>query len=167
MTKQEMEQIVLRNQAEQDWKEQASAAEIEEYERWKARLDKDYELELNRDRKKRNKYQDSMDITTLDRRNDEDRLDTSKALRITSDLDYLEIIFSQQPEDLYELVTDEAHIAAIKCLTSRQREALFHSIPPRTKTKDIAEEMGTSSRNILKHLAKAREKIINEIGELQ
>jgi DNA-directed RNA polymerase specialized sigma24 family protein len=167
MTPQELETILLRRQAERDWKEHASAAEIEEYERWKAELAADYKRELERDRKRRSEHQDGMDITELDRNNDDISLNTSKALRITSDLDYLDIIFTQRPEDLHEVVTDEALIAAIKKLTRCQKEAMFLRMQPHTKTKQAAEDLGSSPRNIRKHLAKAREIIFEEIGEPQ
>jgi DNA-directed RNA polymerase specialized sigma24 family protein len=106
-----------------------------------------------------------LDITKLDRPHGDCRLDTSKAQRITSDLDYLDLIFTQRPEDLHEVVTDEALIAAIKKLTRCQKDALFLRMQPHTKTKQAAEDLGSSPRNIRKHLAKAREKIFKEIGE--
>jgi len=106
-----------------------------------------------------------MDITMLDRANDGCRLDTSKALRITSDLDYLDLIFTRRPEDLHEVVTDEALSAAIKRLTACQKEALFLRSQPHTKTKDAAEDLGSSPCNIRKHLAKARVTILKQIGE--
>jgi len=165
MTQQEWETILLKQQAEQDWKEQASAAEIEEYERWKAELDADYKRELERDRKRRSTHLDDMDITMLDRENDGDWMDTSKALRITSDEDYLDLIFTQWPEDLHEVVTDEALIAAIKKLTRCQKEALFLRMQPHTRTKQVAEDQGTTTGNIRKHLRKARKNILEKIGD--
>jgi len=85
MTKHEKGPARLKEQAEKDWKEQASAAEIDEYERWRADMDKEYELELRREEYERDTHLDGMDITLLDRKADEgELLDSSKALRITS-----------------------------------------------------------------------------------
>ena len=165
MTQKEMETILLRQRAEQDWKEQASDAEIEEYERWKAELDADYEREQRRELRHRKDHLDDMDITMLDRENDDCRLNTSKAPRITSDLDYLDLIFTQRPEDLHEVVTDEALITAIKKLTRCQKDVLFLSMQPHTKTKQAAENLGSTPRNIRKHLAKARRKILEKTGD--
>ena len=164
MTEKELETILFRQQALQDWKEQASATEIEEFERWNAEWEKENELELRRERYHRSEHLDNMDITMLDRENDGCRLDTSKALRIASDLDYLDLIFTRRPEDLHEVVTDDALSAAIKRLTACQKEALFLRMQPHTRTKDAAETLGSSPRNIRKHLAKARQTILNQIG---
>ncbi|MCL2299951.1 MAG: hypothetical protein FWC27_07375 [Firmicutes bacterium] len=167
MTQQELETILLKRQALRDWKEQASAAEIEEFEQCNTEWVKENKLERRREQYYRNKHLDDMDITLLDRENDGCQLDTSKALRIASDLDYLDLIFTRRPEDLHEVVTDDALSAAIKRLTACQKEALFLRMQPHTKTKDLAGDLGSSPRNIRKHLAKARETILKQIGEPQ
>jgi len=167
MTQQELETILLKQQALRDWKEQAGAAELEAFERWNKEWEKENELELERERKHRNAHLDGVDITLLDRKNDGCQLDTTKALRITSDLDYLDLIFTRRPEDLHEVVTDDALSAAIKRLTACQKEALFLRMQPHTKTKQVAEDLGSSPRNIRKHLAKARKTILKQIGEPQ
>jgi len=62
---------------------------------------------------------------------------------------WLEEIFSQDPEDLHQLVSSGKLAKAIQALTAHQRNILFLSAIQQMKTKEIAEMLGTSCRNIL------------------
>ena len=155
----------LRKFAKGEWMKYASAAELEEYERWRAKQEREHKLLVRRERRYRNDHLDGMDITSQGRDSNGFLPSTSKALRISTDEDYLDLIFSERPEDLHELVSDEAMIAAVKKLTPRQKEALHCFLTPKTKTADVALILGTSDRNILKLLATAKKNILQEIGE--
>ncbi len=73
----------------------------------------------------------------------------SKGLPNRPDNRWLEEIFSQDPEDLHQLVSSGKLAKAIQALTAHQRNILFLSAIQQMKTKEIAEMLGTSCRNIL------------------
>ena len=73
----------------------------------------------------------------------------SKGLPNRPDNKWLEEIFSQDPEDLHQLVSSGKLAKAIQALTAHQRNILFLSAIQQMKTKEIAEMFGTSCRNIL------------------
>jgi len=160
MTPWQLKQFAMR-----EWKQAASAAELEEYERWRAQQEREHKLLVRREWRYRNDHLDGTDITSVGRDSNGFLPSTSKALRISTDEDYLDLIFSERPEDLHELVSDEAMIAAVKKHTPRQKEALHCFLTPNIKTADVALLLGTSDRNILKLLAAARKNILTEIGE--
>jgi RNA polymerase sigma factor (sigma-70 family) len=72
---------------------------------------------------------------------------------------WLEEIYSQRPEDLYQLVSSEKLAKAIQGLTDLQRKVLFMSAIKEMKTREIAEMLGTSSRNILDMLERTYKRI--------
>jgi RNA polymerase sigma factor (sigma-70 family) len=73
----------------------------------------------------------------------------SKGLPNRPDNKWLEEIFSQDPEDLHQLVSSGKLAKAIQALTAHQRNILFLSAIQQMKTKEIAEMLGTSCRNVL------------------
>lgn len=73
----------------------------------------------------------------------------SKGLPNRPDNRWLEEIFSQDPEDLHQLVSSGKLAKVIQALTTHQRKILFLSAIQQMKTKEIAEMLGTSCRNIL------------------
>lgn len=73
----------------------------------------------------------------------------SKGLPNRPDNKWLEEIFSQDPENLHQLVSSGKLAKAIKALTAHQRNILFLSAIQQMKTKEIAEMLDTSCRNIL------------------
>ncbi len=72
---------------------------------------------------------------------------------------WLEEIFSQDPEDLYQLVSSGKLAKAIQALTAHQRNILYLSAIQHMKTKEIAEMLGTSCRNILDVLERTYKRI--------
>jgi len=83
----------------------------------------------------------------------------SKGLPHRPDNKWLEEIYSQSPEDLYQLVSSEKLAKAIQALTAHQRNILFLSAIQELKTKEIAEMLGTSCRNILDVLERTYRRI--------
>lgn len=83
----------------------------------------------------------------------------SKGLPYKPDNKWLEEICSQRPEDLYQLVSSEKLANAIQGLTDLQRKVLFMSAIKEMKTREIAETIGTSGRNILDVLKRTSKRI--------
>jgi RNA polymerase sigma factor (sigma-70 family) len=83
----------------------------------------------------------------------------SKGLPNRPDNKWLEEIFSQDPEDLHQLVSSGKLANAIQALTAHQRNILFLSAIQQMKTKEIAEMLGTSCRNILDVLERTYKRI--------
>ena len=73
--------------------------------------------------------------------------------------DWDEIIFSQRPEDLYQLVEEYPVSAALRELTPAQRRVLFENVVHGSPAKDIVEMMGCSVRNVTKHRKTALDKV--------
>lgn len=73
--------------------------------------------------------------------------------------DWDEIIFSQDPEELYQLVEEYPVSAALRELTLRQKEILLKNIVRGMPTKDLAKESGCSVRNITKQRQRALEQV--------
>ena len=72
---------------------------------------------------------------------------------------WLDIIFSQREEDLPELVSEYPLSAALRELTPQQREILRLNIVFGIPAKDIAKQIGCTTRNVTKQRQKALEKI--------
>lgn len=98
-------------------------------------------------------HRDDMDITVVDRDlDDEDfRYPAASLLKLSSPADWLDIIYSQNPEDLHQLVADVSVSKALKGLTQKQKKVLLEHIVWGRSTREIAEEMQCSVRNIVKH----------------
>lgn len=110
--------------------------------------------QYDRNNQRRHKVRrDDMDITAVDRDlDDEDfRYPAASLLKLSSPADWLDIIYSQNPEDLHQLVTDVSVSEALKGLTQKQKKVLLEHIVWGRSTREIAEEMQCSVRNIVKH----------------
>lgn len=113
-------------------------------------------------------HRDDMDITAVDREPDdagEFRYPAASLLKLSSPADWLDIIYSQNPEDLHQLVTDAAVSEALKGLTLKQKKVLLEHIVWGRSTKEIAEEMQCSMRNIVKHRQTALDRVRQTIAE--
>jgi len=149
-----------------EWKEYASAAELEEFERWSAWLSAENKKAARREYRYRVHIDKFCDITLADSDGeDEDGyLDEKRLARLGYTPDLLENYLASDPGCIHEFFSDEELSAAVKRCTSRQKEALHCYLIPRIKTADAARILGTSDRNILKLLATARKNIMQEIG---
>lgn len=78
---------------------------------------------------------------------------------------WLDYIFSQGPEDLYELVEDEEVCKALRGLNSKRREALFYRVVHGYSTTEIAAFKGVSDRNVRKLYDKAIQEIRKQIDK--
>jgi len=107
-------------------------------------------------------HRDDLDVTLLDRQaNAEERYCTDKLLwlSLSRTEDWDEIIFSQNPEDLYQLVEEYPTSEALRELTPIQKKILLENIVHGVPAKELAEKMGCSVRNITKHRQKALEAV--------
>jgi DNA-directed RNA polymerase specialized sigma24 family protein len=131
----------------------ATVEQLAELKKWESALiELDREL-INNDR--RHAYwRDGRDITVLDR-----------AGIMANEDNWLEYIFSQTPEDLYELVEDKAVSGAMRTLTAKQKEALYYSEVRCCGSKYIADKLGGSERNVRGHRQAAIRKIVRLAGD--
>ena len=113
-------------------------------------------------------HRDDMDVTVVDREPDdagEFRYPAASLLKLSSPADWLDIIYSQRPEDLHQLLTDDAASKALKGLTQKQKTVLLEHIVWGRSTREIAEEMRCSVRNIVKHRQVALDRVRRAIKE--
>ena len=82
-----------------------------------------------------------------------------ESLKLYEEDDWLDIIFSQEAGDLPNLVAEYPVSGAMRELTPQQQEILRLNIVFGIPTKDIAKQMGCTTRNITKQRQKALEKI--------
>ena len=148
------------------WKQVASAAELEEYERWSAWVTAQNRNLAKRECTYRTHIEGWCD-TTLAQRDGEDgeHLAPGCLERLSCTPDLLEDYLSSDPQSIHEFFCDEAMSAAVKKCSSRQKEVLHCYLIPKIKTADVALILGTSDRNILKLLATAKKNIFREMGE--
>lgn len=145
---------------------------VESKESWKTVLD-ELNSELRNNDRKHDEHRDDMDTTIVDRQPKENEIiPGAKMLKLSSDKDWIDMIYSRKPEDLQELVTDEAISKAIKGLTLPQKEVLFWNVIYCFKTSEIAAARGVSERNIrkirqraLKNIHKVLDAVENQKGE--
>ena len=107
-------------------------------------------------------HRDYLDITLLERQaNDDDHYCKDKLLRLSLSRteDWNEIIFSRNPEELYQLVEEYPVSEALRELTPIQKKVLLLNVVHGIPAKDLAEVMGCSTRNITKHRQKALETV--------
>ena len=78
---------------------------------------------------------------------------------------WLDYIFSRRPEDLHELVEDEAVSKALRDLNSKRREALFYRGVHGYSAEEIAAFKGVSDRNVRKLYEKAIQEVRKEIDK--
>lgn len=110
-------------------------------------------------------HRDGMDLTLLDRKAKEGEYFCGNLLlKLCRANDWIDIIFSQDPEDLYHLVEDETISAALRELTPVQKKVLLDNIVYRFPAENLAKEAGCSTRNITKHRQKALDAIRRAVG---
>lgn len=80
-------------------------------------------------------------------------------LRLSTPDNWLEAIYSREPEDLYQLVEEYPVSEALRELTSAQKQVLFLNIVHRMSAKEIAAVLNCSVRNVTKHRQRALERI--------
>lgn len=115
--------------------------------------------EQNNERRHRSHRAD-MDITIADREPEPgEAYCTADILKLSRCEDWDDIIFSQSPSDLYQLVEEYPTSAALKELSPLQEEILLENVVWGIPAKDIAERKNCGTRNITKHRQKALEKI--------
>lgn len=126
---------------------------------WQAVIQALDEYDANNERR-HSGHRADMDITIADREPHEgEPYRMADLLKLSRAEDWDEIIFSQRPEDLYQLVGEYPVSAALRELTPIQKRVLFENVVHGTPTKDIAEMMGCSVRNVTKHRKVALDKI--------
>ena len=156
----------LKQFAMREWKQVASAAELEEYEQWRALLSAEGRKLAKREWRYR-KHIDGWCDTTLAYRDGEEgeHIDARWLERLSCTQDFLEIICTWDPADVHEAFNNCKLGAAVKKrATARQKQAMHCYLPKGATTSDAALALGTSDRNILKLLATARKNILQEIG---
>mgnify|MGYP000105331499 FL=1 len=117
------------------------------------------EFDTNNERRHASHRAD-MDTTIADREYREgEQYRVADLLKLSRAEDWDEIIFSQRPEDLYQLVEEYPVSAALRELTPAQRRVLFENVVHGSPAKDIAEMMGCSVRNVTKHRKTALDKV--------
>ena len=126
---------------------------------WQAVIQALDEYDANNERR-HSGHRADLDITIADREPREgEPYRVADLLKLSRAEDWDEIIFSQRPEDLYQLVGEYPVSAALRELTPIQKRVLFENVVHGTPTKDIAEMMGCSVRNVTKHRKVALDKI--------
>ena len=101
-----------------------------------------------------------MDVTIVDRDPEEGECYRVADLLKLSCLEaWDDIIFSQKPEDLHQLVEEYPTSAALKELSPRQKEILPENIVHGTTTQELADKAGCTVRNITKRRQKALERV--------
>jgi len=157
----------LKRFAMREWKQVASPAELEEYERWSEWVSAENKKAARREYRYRGHIDKYCDITLAegDGEDEEDYLDEKRLVRLGHEPDLLEEYLSTSPDSIHELISDEALSAAVKKCTRRQKEALRCFLIPRTKKPaDVARILGTSRENASKVLRTARKNILNKMG---
>ena len=101
------------------------------------------------------------DIDLLERDSEEEISIPSIFKTLNTDEGWLDCIFSRKPDDLHELVEDEAISKALRDLNSKRREALFYRVVHRYSAEEIAAFKGVSDRSV----RKLYEKAIQEVRE--
>lgn len=118
-------------------------------------LDKEHESL----RRRTKKHQDGREFEIAELDQFRSSSGSSKGQPHRPDNKWLEEIYSQRPEDLHQLVSSDKLAKAIQGLTDLQKKVLFMSAIKEMKTKEIAETLGTSSRNILDMLKRTYKRI--------
>ena len=126
---------------------------------WQAVVEVLDTFDANNERRE-SEHRADADVTITDRDpNEGECYRMADLLRLSCWEDWDDVIFSQRPEDLYQLVEEYPVSAALKELTPIQKRVLLENIIYGIPAKDIAKAMGCSVRNITKHRKAALEKI--------
>ncbi len=149
-------------QSEADKRETALDQRLEELaaeEDWTAVVDELDRFEENNDRR-HEEHRACLDLSLMDRDAEDDWEGGQfrKFLKLCRERDWNDLIFSQKPEDLHQLVTEYPVSAALKELTPIQKKVLWANVVWGVPTSDLARELGCSVRNITKHRQRALEK---------
>ncbi len=112
----------------------------------------------NNERRHR-EHRDDRDLTLLDRQPCEGEYGVIGMRSLCRAEDWDELIFSQDPEELYQLVEEYPVSTALPELRPRQKEILLKNIVWGVPTKDLAKEAGYSVRNITKQRQRALERV--------
>lgn len=121
--------------------------------------------EENNDQKHQG-YRDYMDITLVERNTNDGEWYPKKENipLLSSNKDLIEIIFSERPEDMWQLAANPLLIKAIQALSDRQREVIYWRHVRCLKTIIVAKLLGTSDRYIRKVQKAALEKMRDVMG---
>lgn len=114
----------------------------------------------------RSEKRHNFNITNMDASYDPDNLDTYIPPELTAmcKTEYWDdLIFSQQVEDIHELITDKAISGIIKGQKNAQKEALFYRAIKGYTAKEISALKGVSERNIRQLYKKVLQHIREEI----
>ena len=127
-------------------------------------LVKEFDKEdYNNERKHiRSERRDHFNITTMDSAFDPDDMESyipPKLLTLCNPKDWEDIIFSENAEDLPELVEDRMLHYILKKLPQAQRDVFYYRVIKGYTAEEIAELRGTSDRNIRKLYEKALQRI--------
>jgi len=146
-----------------DARESRLDAKLEELagkEDWKGVVQTLDQYDENNERRHRS-HRDDLDISIVERKADDgqDTYRISDMMRLCCWEDWIDIIFSQRPEDLHHLVEDTQTIRALRELTPQQKKILLENLVWGLSTKEIAEADGCSVRNITKHRQRALEQV--------
>lgn len=95
------------------------------------------------------------DLTALDAVQDEAVSIPRAFMAFSNAENWEDVLFSQKPEDLYELLTDEDLINAVRGLSEKRKEVLFYRGVWRYTPQEIGRFRGVSDRNIRKLYEKA------------
>jgi len=116
-------------------------------------------FDANNERRE-SEHRANMNVTIADRDpNEGECYRVEDLLKLSCREDWDEIIFSQRPEDLYQLVEDNSISAALRELSPLQKRVLFENVVHGIPIKDLAESMGCCERNVTKHRRAALEKV--------
>ena len=122
----------------------------------------DHAEELNDRKHCREERREPCDMYALDMSHMRARI-PDKFKELSHSDNWLDVIFSQRPEDLHELMTDDELIKAVKGLSDKRKEVLFYRTVWKYSTTEIAELLGVSNRNVRKLYTRAIKEIHNKI----
>jgi len=126
---------------------------------WNGVLDTLDQYDTNNERRHQSHRAD-MDTAIVDRGLEEGECyRVPDMLKLSRCEDWEEIIFSQSPEDLHQLVENAQISQALKDLSPTQKVVLLENFVHNNSTAEIAEALGTGMRNITKHRKIALEQI--------
>ncbi len=77
---------------------------------------------------------------------------------------WIEEIYTEKPQDLHKLVTDDEISCALKNLTKRQKQIVHMSAIKQMKSSEIATELGITSRGVRDILQRAYSNIRQAVG---
>lgn len=116
-------------------------------------------FDVNNERRHK-EHRADMDISVVDCGLDESEYyKSADLLRLSTPDDWLDVIYSRNSEDLYQLVGEYPVSEALRELTMAQKQVLFLNIIHKMPSSEAAAVLDCSVRNITKHRQKALERI--------